>query len=81
MRSRTLPHALVARAKVVLWSAEGVSNTDIASRLQWTKATSENGDGALWSGVCLEFTMNCVRAVHGTSKTKRLQRYEAHSFR
>jgi putative transposase len=38
-RSRTLPHALVARAKVVLWSAEGLSNTDIASRLQWTKAT------------------------------------------
>src|SRR5580698_7323198 len=38
-RSRTLPHALVARAKVVLWSAEGVSNTEIASRLQWTKAT------------------------------------------
>ena len=38
-RSRTLPHAIVARAKVVLWSAEGVSNTEIASRLQWTNAT------------------------------------------
>ena len=38
-RSRTLPHAIVARAKVVLWSAEGASNTEIASRLQWTKAT------------------------------------------
>jgi putative transposase len=37
--SRSLPHALVARAKVVLWSAEGTSNTEIADRLQWTKAT------------------------------------------
>jgi len=31
--SRSLPHALVARAKLVLWSAEGKSNTEIASRL------------------------------------------------
>ena len=38
-RSRTLPHAIVARAKVVLWSEEGASNTEIADRLQWTKAT------------------------------------------
>ena len=37
--SRTLPHALVARAQLVLWSAEGESNTRIASRLRWTKAT------------------------------------------
>src|SRR5436305_6362303 len=38
-RSRTLPHAIVARAKAVLWSAEGASNTEVASRLKWTKAT------------------------------------------
>src|SRR5689334_11552362 len=38
-RSRTLPTALVARAKVVLWSADGESNTQIAERLGWTKAT------------------------------------------
>ena len=38
-KSRTLPHAIVARAKVVLWSAEGASNTEIANRLQWTNAT------------------------------------------
>src|SRR5271165_2517788 len=38
-RSRALPHAIVARAKVVLWSAEGQSNSEIADRLQWTKAT------------------------------------------
>src|SRR5579863_8246888 len=38
-RSRTLPHALVARAKLVLWSAKGQSNSQIAARLNWTKAT------------------------------------------
>ena len=38
-RSRALPHGIVARAKVVLWSAEGQSNSEIAARLQWTKAT------------------------------------------
>jgi putative transposase len=37
--SRTLPHALVARAQVVLWSAEGRTNTEIADRLGWTNAT------------------------------------------
>jgi hypothetical protein len=31
--SRTLPHALVARAKVVLWSAQGQSNTQIPRQL------------------------------------------------
>src|SRR5581483_2788488 len=38
-RSRTLPNALVERARVVLWSAEGESNAQIAGRLGWTKAT------------------------------------------
>src|SRR4028118_549168 len=39
VRSRTLPSFLVARAKVILWSAEGETNSDIADRLGWTKAT------------------------------------------
>ena len=37
--SRTLPHSLVARAKLVLWSAQGQSNTQIAVRLHWRNAT------------------------------------------
>jgi putative transposase len=37
--SRTLPHALVARARLVLWSVEGQSNGQIARRLHWTNAT------------------------------------------
>ncbi len=38
-RSRTLPSALVGRAKLVLWSAAGHSDTEIADRLHCTKAT------------------------------------------
>jgi putative transposase len=37
--SRTLPAAIVARTKVVLWSADGVSNREIGTRLQWAQAT------------------------------------------
>src|ERR1700683_5217102 len=37
--SRSLPHALVSRARVVLWSVEGISNAEIAERLNWSKAT------------------------------------------
>ncbi len=37
--SRTLPHGLVARARLVLWSAEGQSNSQIAHRLHWRNAT------------------------------------------
>ncbi len=37
--SRTLPHALVSRACLMLWSAEGRSNSEIAERLNWSKAT------------------------------------------
>src|SRR5258708_32212438 len=37
--SRSLPHALVARARLVMWAAEGVANQEIAARLNWSKAT------------------------------------------
>src|ERR1700756_2144533 len=37
--SRTLPHALVAPARLVLWSVQGQNNSLIARRLHWTKAT------------------------------------------
>src|SRR5450432_3818134 len=37
--SRSLPHALVARARLVLWAAEGIANQEIAARLSWSKAT------------------------------------------
>jgi DNA-binding NarL/FixJ family response regulator len=37
--SRSLPHALVSRARVVLSSVEGISNAKIAERLNWSKPT------------------------------------------
>ena len=36
---RTLPNALVSRAKLILWSAAGQSNSEIAKRLRCTQAT------------------------------------------
>ena len=36
---RSLPHALVARAKLVLWAAAGASNSTIAQRLSWSLPT------------------------------------------
>jgi putative transposase len=37
--SRTPRQALVARANLVLWSVKRQSNSQIAVRLNWTKAT------------------------------------------
>ncbi len=37
--SPSLPHAHVARARLVLWAAEGLPNQEIAARLAWSKAT------------------------------------------
>lgn len=37
--SRSLPHAMVARAQLVLWAAQGESNNAIAGRLRWSLAT------------------------------------------
>jgi putative transposase len=37
--SRTLPHGLVSRAKLILWAAQNMSNTEIAERLDCTHAT------------------------------------------
>jgi len=37
--SRSLPHALVARARLVLWAAQGESNASIAKRLSWSMPT------------------------------------------
>lgn len=33
--SRSMPHALVVRARLVLWAADGISNQEIAARLSW----------------------------------------------
>src|ERR1700687_1078662 len=37
--SRSLPHALVARAQLVLWAAQRHSTSAIAPRLGWRRAT------------------------------------------
>jgi putative transposase len=58
--SRSLPHAIVSRAKVVLWSAEGRTNSEIADRLGLTQATVGNGGGVFWRGVFRGCMTNCT---------------------
>jgi len=48
--SRTMPHALVQRAQIVLMAALGMSNTDIAEELRLTRPTV-----GLWRQRYLEF--------------------------
>ena len=55
--SRSLPHALVSRAKLVLWSGDGLSNTEIAERLDWTKATAEGTSGNSFYGLAIGSTV------------------------
>jgi putative transposase len=49
-RSRTMPHALVQRAQIVLMAALGMSNSDIAQELRLTRPTV-----GLWRQRYLEF--------------------------
>jgi putative transposase len=37
--SRSLPHALVTRARIILMAADGIANTDIAKKVQLTAST------------------------------------------
>jgi len=37
--SRSLPHGLVTRVRIILLSAQGLTNRSIAGRLRWTEAT------------------------------------------
>ena len=37
--SRSLPHGLVTRVRIILRSAQGLTNRSIAGRLRWTEAT------------------------------------------
>jgi hypothetical protein len=71
--SRSLPHAIVARANVVLWSAEGMANSDIAIRLGWTNATVGNGGVVSWNGVFPGCTTNSAPAGLAPSRMRRSQ--------
>ena len=72
--SRSLPHAIVARANVVLWSADGITNSE-KLRLVWDgrMRRSENVFDAFWSGAFRDFMTNFVPADHVPSRMKRSQ--------
>lgn len=60
-RSRSLPHALVARAKILLWSA-GRNG----ARRPWG-----SGHAVFASGVCRGSMMNCATPVRSRLKTSK----------
>jgi len=66
--SRTLPHALVARARLVLWSVQGQSNSQIARRLHWTNATvgkwRQRFVDHRWAGLYDELRPGRPRTIH-----------------
>jgi len=76
-RSRTLPHAIVVRAKVILRSAEGASNSEIADRLQSTSATVGNCGVVSWKGarrVCMTKWPGRPRSIEGEQVAALLKR-------
>jgi putative transposase len=67
-KSRTLPAALVRRAKMVLWSAEGLTNTVIAERLQTTEPLV-----SLWRR---RFREQGLAGLYGESRPGRPRSYD-----
>jgi len=64
---RALPQALVARAKLVLWAAQGESNTVIAERLSWSLPTVGK-----WRG---RFVAQRLAGLHDELRPGRPRRY------
>jgi len=54
VRTHTTPRRMVERAQIILWGAQGQTNTEIAKRLRTRAAGSANGEaGSLrkaWKG-------------------------------
>jgi len=50
--------ALALRARIVLLSAEGRSNTDIAGKLQVSLPTAESGGNDFWTSVWTDCSMS-----------------------
>lgn len=73
VRSRTLPHALVARAKLVLGSAEGESNSQIAASIG-PKPRLANGANVFCNIGWPDCMTSCAPDARALSKTSKLPR-------
>lgn len=67
-RSRSLPHSLVRRARIVLWSADGMASQEIAQRAQVSAPTV-----ALWRQ---RFRAQGLAGLHGELRPGRPRTYD-----
>ena len=70
VRSRSMPHSLVRRAQIVLWSGQGQSNREVARRCgvtapavsHWRRRYQQRG---------LADSPSCVRGARALTTTRR----------
>lgn len=70
-RDRALPHAIVARAKVVLWSPRVRAIPKSQIGCSGPKPLSGSGADDSSSNACGAFTTSCAAGGHAQSRTKR----------
>ena len=70
-QSATLPYALVVRARIILASAEGLTNTAVAKRVGVIRTPSANGDDASARPACRGCTTKSGPDVPGPTTTTR----------
>ena len=79
--SRSLPHGLVRRAKIVLLSHEGLNNTAVAKQLSITRATVGTWRERYRQQGLIACMMNSVPVNHAPSPTRRLPSFFGERWR
>ena len=80
VRRTTNSYRLVRRAQVILWSTEGVSNTEIAQRLQWSR-NSVRLWRLRWQAATPSLTMAEAEGMSDLSLMQRLSDVLSDDFR
>lgn len=80
VRRTTNSYRLVRRAQVILWAAEGVSNTEIAQRLQWSR-NSVRLWRLRWQAATPSLTMAEAEGMSDLSLMQRLSDVLSDDFR
>jgi DNA-binding CsgD family transcriptional regulator len=71
VRSRSMPHSLVRRARIVLLSGEGQSNREVARRCGVSAPAVSHGRAAIRSADLLVCTTNCGRGARARMTMRR----------
>ena len=71
VRSRSMPHSLVRRARIILRSGDERSNREVARRCGVSAPALATGAGAIKSANSPGCTMNCGKGAPALTMTKR----------